>query len=158
MNAKQSLTIVVGLALIALSFALGYYLGGQKGEEVGRVQTEQRLEPLVNTAFPKPPTSITNLSGTIKGFSGATLVAEVIDPDDYLPHTDRTPQRTETRVVNVLSTTQITLIGSPDQGGNVKLVSLKLADLKIGDKVSITSDKNIRDLREFSATKIEVYR
>ena len=159
MQSRKVITALIVVAASAAALAIGLFWGKLQGEKEGAARVEGELRPLVDRAFPPPPPEIANFGGTIKDIYGAKITLEIIDPDDYLPHADGTPQRRENRYVLVSADTKITLVdyAKRDAAGVSPLISsLKLSDLKVDDVVSVRSDKNIRDLQEFDATTIEL--
>lgn len=159
MSAKKNLIIFVVLVLVAAGVLVGTLLGRRQGEVEGASRVREELQPLIDRAFPPPPPEITSFGGTIREIYGAKITLEIVDPDDYLPHTDGTPQKKETRYVLVSTATKITLVDytKRDAAGVSPLVkSLNFSDLKVGDIVNVRSSKNIRDLQEFDASEIKV--
>lgn len=150
-----TITIVI-LAAIALALALGLALGRKQGG----AEIEQKLSPLVDLAFPKPPDEIKNFSGTITKIYGAIINLEIVDPDDYLPRTDGTPHIKEIRLASISSATEIMLVDytKPDNRGNPTITPLELSDLKVGDTITVRSDQNIRDAEKFDVTRVELVR
>ncbi len=149
-------TLIVLIAVVAT--ALGFYWGQKKGTTTATKETETKLQPLVDLAFPKPPEDIRSLSGAIKGIYGATINLEINDPNDYLPHTDGSPRAKETRFASLLSATKIYLIDTTqlDTNGNPKKTELKITDLKIGNNITVRSNQNIRTAKKFDVTQIEL--
>ena len=146
--------IFVGLAVLALVLALGVYLGKNQGAK----ETTEKLSPLLDYAFPKPPDVIKSLSGKITGIYGGTVNLLVPDPNDYLPHTDNTPRATQTRFAPVTKDTKFFLIdySKLSATGQPRIAGLKLSDLKVGDAVTVTSTENIKDAEKFDATEISL--
>lgn len=151
---KTTLTILIGVILLALILAIGFSLGKKQGAN----ETKRNLTPLLNYAFPPPPAEIKTLSGKVTGLSGATIYLEVADPNDYLPHTDGTPRATETRYVGVTKDTAIRLLnyGRIDRQGLPQITALKLSDLKVGDAITVQSEENIKNAEKFDATEINL--
>jgi len=159
MSFKKFVTIIISIAVLAFVFSLGYYLGNNKGLKEGQKTAEDKFKPIVESFYPKPPQEIKILNGVIKAISGASLGIEIKDPNDYLPHTDGTPPKTEIRIANVGKSTKIIgVTNSLDANGQLKTIPLSLSDLKIGDRVNVTSNQNIKDVKEFMVSKIEVAR
>ena len=161
MKTKNIVLVIVVIALLALVLTLGLSLGKKQAvKESGaeKEETIEKLKSLVDLACPKPPSEIKTFSGTIKGIYGATIDLEIIDPEDYLPHTDGTPQRKEVRFANVSSATTFTFndYTTPDGRENPTITTIELSDLKIGDKISVRSDQNIRDAEKFDVTRVEL--
>ncbi|HXF44056.1 MAG TPA: hypothetical protein VNK70_01150 [Candidatus Paceibacterota bacterium] len=152
MKSKKTLTIIVALAILAVVFGLGSYAG----KSIGRKEMKKELSPLLSYIFPEPPAEIKSLGGKITGIYGATINLEVPDPDDYLPHTDGSPRKTETRFVTVNANTEIKLVnyGKIDGRGAPETRTLKLTDLKVGDAITVESAENIKEAEKFDATKI----
>lgn len=155
---KKVLLTLSLLLLIMAALALGFYFGRQKGTTTATQAVQQKLQPLVELAFPKPPDDIRSLSGVVKGIYGATINLEINDPDDYLPRLDGSPRKKQIRFASVTAATTIVFIDTTqlDVQGNPKITVLPLSDLKIGDNVTVRSDQNIRDERKFDITKVEL--
>lgn len=150
---RNTLILIVAIALV-VGLALGYFAGNASGS----ASTEQKFTPLLELAFPKPPTDIRSLSGTVKSMYGASISLEVRDPEDYLPHLDGSPHRTVARVAQVSAATTYTLIdySKLNAQGNPAYISRTLSDLKAGDVVIVRSNENIRDAETFDATAVEL--
>ncbi|MDI6821147.1 MAG: hypothetical protein QMD65_03155 [Patescibacteria group bacterium] len=153
MSLKKFIIIVICIALLTLVFSLSFYLGRGKGLKEGADAAKQKLEPLVESIYPKPQAEIKALNGVIKGITDSILGVEVNDPNDYLPHIDGSPIRTQIRTVKIGAKTQI--IGVTDDS---QTLNLSFSDLKVDDRVTVTSEQNIKDAKEFYAIKIEVAR
>jgi hypothetical protein len=140
--------IIVGLLAGFLIFGLKT---AQKQEEV------KKLQNAVDIIVPKPQDDIRTIVGTITKINGTHIVTETNDPADYLPHTDGTAQRTMVRVAQITETTEITLISPTEvnKNGNIKKETIKISDLKIGDRITITAAVNIRTTEMFDALLIE---
>ncbi len=153
---KKVITAFIIIAVIVLAFAAGFRWGQKQGQKEG----EARFRYLVDRAYPPPPAEMKSLSGIIKGIYGATIDLEVIDPDDYLPHPDGSPQRREVRFATVTSATQFILkdYTKPDTRGNPKVSSFSLSKLKVGDAVTVKSDQNIRNEKKFDIVAVELVR
>lgn len=158
MRTKSFVFTIVIVAVLVLVLVVGLSLGKKQGTKEGESRAEQRFGDLIDITFPKPPSDIKTLSGTVKEIYGATINLEVMDFDDYLPHTDGAPQRREIRFANVSSVTTFTLIDytKPDGKGNPTMTSIELSNLKIGDKISVWSDENLRDAKKFDVTRVEL--
>jgi len=159
MRPKKIALISSLVAAVILALAFGMVIGKKQGESTGRTEVENRLNPLINLAFPKPPEVMKSLNGTVKSIYGATINLEVRDPNDYLPHTDGTPQRTKIVYASVTSATKYFLIdySKPNQGSPTTKI-INLSDIKVGDNIKVTSDENIRDAQRFDVTEVEVVR
>lgn len=155
---KRTAIILTVVALLLLGVVIGFVIGKKQGESVGQKSVEEKLNPILNIAFPKPPEELLSLDGTIKNIYGATLTLEVNDPDDYLPHPDNSPRKKETRFASLTSATQILLkdFSKIDAQGNPKTTVLKPSDLKVGNAVTVRSAQNIRDAQKFDVTSVEI--
>ena len=153
---KKTLISIFIILIVVAGMAFGFYLGQKKGAITAAKETEIKLQPLVDLAFPKPPEDIKSLSGVIKGIYGATINLEINDINDYLPHTDGSPRAKETRFASLTSKTKIVSIDTTklDSNGNPQITELKLADLKVGDTITVRSEQNIKEAKKFDITKI----
>lgn len=154
MENKKSVSVFVFVIFIIIAIAVGFFAGNWWGKNQGITEATQELQPLIDTVFPEPPAYIGNLTGTIKEISGATIAIEINSLDDYLPHLDGSPIKTETRLVVTTPTTNIISIDT--RTGNSKKISLQ--DLKMGESISVSSMENIRDVKKFDATEVRVVR
>ena len=150
---KNILILSLVVALIVGGVG-GYYLGVGKGEAT----QQEKLGGLVDLVFPKPPEMIRSASGIVTAVNGSSLSLEVGDPNDYLPHTDGTPQKKIARTATITPATKILLIDSTqiDTQGNPKITELSATDLKVGDAVTVRTDKNVRTETSFNAQQIEI--
>jgi hypothetical protein len=148
--------IVIVIVIIAIVAA--FYFGRSVEQKQKQEIIETKLQPLVDLTFPKPPSEIFALTGKVKSVFGATVELEVQDPDDYLPHTDGSPYKTQTRFANITSQTKITLVDLKkiDSQGNPLKTPIKLSDLKPGDVITVQSNQNIRNEKKFDVTAIEL--
>jgi hypothetical protein len=153
MPAKKTFTTVLVLLAIVVAVAAGLAIGKKQGNS----QAEEKFGGLIDLAYPKPAAELYRLSGIVKGVFGATIDLEIVDPDDYLPHPDGTPQKKEIRFATVTSATEISLTDYT-QPGYPETETFMLSGIKVGDAVNVRSEQNIRDAEKFDATEIEVVR
>jgi nitrogen fixation-related uncharacterized protein len=151
--ARKTLVLLIIIAVALAALVAGFLWGKDRGQTTG----EEQYRYLVDRAYPKPPPEMTSLSGTIKAIYGATIDLEIIDPDDYLPHPDGSPQKKEIRFVTITGSTNITLTDYTEPG-YLEAKPLTQSDIKVGDIIKVTSNKNIRDAEKFDAHAIEVIR
>lgn len=151
---KKPLAVFFAAVLLVIGFVVGLYVGQSQGSE----RAEQKFSALIDRAYPKPPAVMNSLSGTVKAVRGGIIDLEVIDPDDYLPHTDGTQQKRELRFAKVSSNTELALVDytSRQPSGGPSVTPIQLSDLKAGDTVRVRSNQNIRDAKEFDVYRVEV--
>jgi len=154
---NKTLTLSILVALI-IGGVIGYFAGSSMGFQNGKIAQDEKLGGLVDLVFPKPPETIRSASGIITAVNGGSLSLEIGDPDDYLPHTDGTQQKKIVRTAIIAPTTKILLIDSTqiDTQGNPKITELPATDLKVGDAVTIRTQKNIRTESSFNVEQIEI--
>tara|TARA_Y100000310_G_scaffold246942_1_gene252426 strand:- start:548 stop:1024 length:477 start_codon:yes stop_codon:yes gene_type:complete len=155
MNSRIILLYVsLALAILIVGLALGGYFGRQAGQSAARGE----FRAMLDLAFPPPPQDLQRLSGTVRGVFGGTINIDVSDPDDYLPHLDRSPRNTELRYANVSGITEYILIdySNPDEIGNASQSNFELPALKKGDQIVVESRENIRDKEEFEVVRVEM--
>jgi hypothetical protein len=147
---KKTTFIFVVFVIVALviGFLAGQWQGGKQGEE----RASEKFQPIVDAVFPEPPVFVGTLTGAIKGISGATIALEINDLDDFLPHLDGSPRKTEVRFAVVTPDTKLFSISS--QTGISTTIAPK--DLKIGDTITITSAENIRNAERFDAAEVRI--
>lgn len=157
MENKKSFVLWIVVSLI-VGGAAGYYLGNTVGFSTGKTSADKQLSGIVGLVFPKPPQEIHSAAGTITAISGATLTLEVNDPEDYLPHTDGTPQKKVTKYASLTGTTKIVLVDTTktDATGNSETTQLSPSDLKVGDNVMVQSDQNIRTESNFDVVQVQM--
>lgn len=155
-NSRTILLIALSLVFLVAGLVAGGYFGRQAGERAAR----EELQALLDLAYPPAPDTIYRLSGTVDSVVGGTINLNVNDPDDYLPHVDGSPRKTERRRANVRGATKYVLVdySKPDELGNPTEASFKLAELKAGDTVVVESEENIRDEKAFEVVRVEMVR
>lgn len=147
-----AMVIIVGIAYS------GFYFGTIQGEKKGSLAMEMRLAPLLNNAYPRPADDIRFLDGIVKSVSGSKIDLEIDNIDDYIPHLDGTSRLKDTRYVVVSDKTKITLVdlGNFTSSGQPQRTAIKLSDVKSGMSATVRSATNVRNLKTFDATDIEV--
>ena len=145
---KKTTSLFAVFIIIALvvGFFVGQWQGKMEGEKIG----SQKLQPLVDSVFPEPPANINVLTGIVKGISGATIAFEINAIDDYLPHLDGCPRKTETRFAVITPSTKI--ISMNGETGNSATITLQ--NIKAGDVITVVSAENIRNAERFDVTEI----
>ncbi|KKU14785.1 hypothetical protein A3I34_02240 [Candidatus Jorgensenbacteria bacterium RIFCSPLOWO2_02_FULL_45_12] len=156
MNKKTSTYIAIGILIFAAGAVIGFWVGLESGKKM----TNTKLQKIVDMMIPKPDAVMFSLTGTLKEIHGATLVVEVQNPDDYLPHTDDTAPTMEMRYASLTDSTKIFITDAAkfDTSGRPEISEVKSSDLKIGSIVTVRSDKNIRNKKNFDATQVEAVR
>lgn len=151
---KQTKAILIPLLVVVL-MAAAYFTGRQSVSKNADAEIKQ-LQSVVDQFYPAPG-PITALDGAIKSIVGARISLEINDPDDYLPHTDSSPRKTETRSANVLSNTIYTLIDYSkfNEQGNPMITKISLADLKAGDQITVRGNTDIKDAKSFDVIAVE---
>ncbi|MBI2278951.1 MAG: hypothetical protein HYU81_02715 [Candidatus Brennerbacteria bacterium] len=149
---KKSTVALIAAALI-VGLVAGYFAGSFEGERAANT----RLAPMVDLAFPKPPSEMYALTGKILGVYGATVKLEIDNVDDYLPHPDQSARAKETRNANITSATSYAIIdfSKLDAAGNPARSIFALADLKEGEIVTVRSAENIRNAESFDVIAVE---
>jgi len=145
-------TTFIFVILIIIALAVGFVAGQWQGKSQGTAEVTQKLQPLINTVFPEPPSYIGNFTGVITGISGATIALQINDITDYLPHLDGSPRKTVTRFAIITSATKMTSV----DGKTGTATTITLQDLKVGDAITVSSDQNIRDLQKFDVTEVRI--
>ncbi len=155
MENKNALTLV-GIFSLIVGLVGGYFVGNNRGV----VLTEQRLLPVIETIFPKPADFTRSLTGKVASVYGTSLTLEVDDPDDYLPHVDGSPRKTEMRTVKVSANTEYSRINyqALDAQGNPSRTQASLSDIDVGEVIVVRSAENIRDAQEFEAIEVQLLR
>lgn len=151
---NKNTSIIVLILVFLVGGVIGYYVGMEKGKAV----ENEKLGGLVDLVFPKPPEKISSVSGMVTAIEGTSFTLETGDPDDYLPHTDGTPQKKINREVRILPDTKILLIDSTkiDAQGNPSITNMSASEIKTGDALTVRTGANIRTESSFDATQIEI--
>ncbi len=147
--------IIVPVAVVFL--IAGAALGGYFGREAGRNAARSEYKALLDLAYPPPAASIHRISGAVRTIAGGTIVLDVNDPEDYLPHVDNSPRKTLTKRANVTAATEYVLVdySKPQANGDPSRVPFALSDLQIGDRVVVESDENIRETKSFRVKLVQ---
>ncbi len=149
------LPVIFFIVGLVVGFLIGYYL---VGKNLGFQTTDtKQLEDLVALTFPKPPEDLRTVVGTITKIDGSKIELSIGDPEDYLPHSDGSPQRTISRVAVVNQSTEMYVLRPTqiDKNGNISRETLKLSDLKTSETVTVTAAENVRKASQFNAILIE---
>lgn len=159
---KKVLLTVGAIILAAALFIVGFWAGNQTGVQTGTVEgaqaAEAKYKPIVNVAFPAPPTVMNKISGTVESVDQNAITLMVNDPNDYLPHLDGSPRATVTKKAIVTPNTTYLLVdyAKLDKNGAATLTNISLSDIKPGDTVTVTSDQNIRTDQTFGVNSVQV--
>jgi len=157
---KTFLILVVVMSILGLvAFLLGAL--SSREETPGQQQTQTPSPPV-----PKPlaskvilPSTLYNITGTIRSIEGQRIVFEA-----KIPQVDEENNRivytVETKIVKVGATTKITRQRFvPIEGTNQKRsqeTEISLSDLKEGNVIEVLSNREVRDAGEITATKIRI--
>lgn len=109
---------------------------------------------LLDSVYSPVPEELFTLNGTVTAINGNEISLEIYDPKDQYPSPDR---RKEIRIVVITDQTQITEVNYAKfiiETGNFQTRSIKLSDLTVGRKISVTSEQNIKDIQKFEAKSI----
>ncbi|MFH1192707.1 MAG: hypothetical protein V1656_00070 [Candidatus Jorgensenbacteria bacterium] len=153
-----NLFALVAMVSLIAGFGAGFLVGEMRGRSAGTAIAEQKYAPIVDATYPKPPDTLNALSGTVKNLYGASIVLEVYDPSDYLPHADGSPRAKQARTANVLGSTTYTLVnfGKLDAQGNPAKTAIAFKNLKADDTVTVRAATNIKTAQAFDVTAVEV--
>ena len=157
---SKAVYVLVGV-LICLVIALGagalaFSYGKQVGREAAREGAKDEVRKILDNAFPPPPEQIFTLSGEIKELVGGTIVFEINDPSDYLPHADGTPRNKQIRRADMRSGTAYFLVDytKPTPSGDPSVSSISFSDLKIGNRITVKSAENVKTTERFVASEV----
>ena len=148
---------VVFCLVLALGIgALSFYYGKQVGREAARDGAKQEVRKILDNAFPPPPEEIFSLSGEIKELVGGTIIFEINDPGDYLPHADGTPRDKQIRRASMRIGTEYSLVDytKPLLSGDPTVSKISFSDLKIGNRITVKSGENIKTAERFVAVEV----
>ena len=148
----------IGIVLVILILLGGFFIGQYVGKDQGQKETAATYQQMLDSVFPPPPSVIHSLTGTVTGTYGATLSFTVNNPNDYLPHLDKSPIEKQTRTAKVYSGTKLLSLdySKMNKNGNPATSTFSLSDLKNGDTVTVKSTANIKDSPTFDASEIDL--
>lgn len=151
---KQTKAFLIPLLVVILMLA-AFFTGQQNSKKETAAEISQ-LKNIVEDVYPAPG-EIKSLNGKVKSIVGARISLEIADPNDYLPHTDGSARRTETRSANVLSNTTYSLVDYSkfDNEGNPAITEISLTDLKAGDQITVRSNANIKNAKSFDVISVD---
>lgn len=156
MEKKKIILVIVILIIIAVGAGF-YYLGYQSANKVSQEKIkvlENALEPF----YPEPPEKIFSISGTIKEIKDNEIKIETPKFHKDLYERITKTEEKETRIIKVLPTTKITKIDytnvSPE--APFKEEKIKLSELKVGDRITVTAKENIKNKLDFEAEFIQL--
>lgn len=152
---EKRTSFLVFVLILLVGGALGFFIGRSMGNnEVAK------LQPLVNLAYPKPPEDIRSMTGTVQGIYGATIMLQLDDPNDYLPHVDGSPRQKLSVSANTSSQTKFVSIDYQklDSRGNPTVADISLSDLKSQNVVTVRSNQNIRNASQFDVSEVQLVR
>lgn len=147
------------IAVLILALIAGFVFGRWTGMTTQN-NTVAKLQPLVDLAYPQPPQDMRSVTGVIENIYGATIMLQIDDPNDYLPHLDGSLRAKLTVSANTSSQTNYVSIDPTkfDKQGNATVTALKLSDLKQGNVVTVRSNQNIRNASSFDASEVQLIR
>lgn len=153
-SVQRSLTIFV---FVVIAFGGGFYAGKTQGTTNLQEKADE-LTRIIQVVYPPPPDVIHTMSGTVTDRYGAVLTIEFDSPEDYLPHLDDSPRATETRQVTIGAATKVQTIdyGTLDQYGSPTVSDADASAAVKGAAVRFTTDANIREAEEFTASSVDV--
>lgn len=151
MEPRKKILIFVSVIILIILALIVYFFYEKKSPQDEILSQYSQL-------IPEPPKEVYKLSGTVRAVYGGTIDFEIEDPDDYLPHPDGTPRKKQVRFVFISSDTLIerTDYSHTTPQGLPTTTKLSSSDLKVGDVITVHSTHNIRDTKQFDATKIQV--
>ncbi|MBI3459043.1 hypothetical protein HY061_02150 [Candidatus Azambacteria bacterium] len=164
-DSKQKQAIMV-LAVVILVGVIGFSSGKKSGLQQGRNESVNKIAELnkvVSIFVPPMPNEIFQASGEIKllSTSANTIDLEIISLQERrLPGVE--PKK-EIKKVIVSSGTEIIKIDFSNLANPVKSkevppgpkeIKIQFSDLRVGDKISVTSMENIKDKESFKAARI----
>lgn len=134
----------------AVLFVVGVLVGGILGFYVGDRAGRAALKPVLDVAYPPPAKDMKAFTGKVASVSSGGFVLEIPDPDDYLPHPDRSARRTELRTVLVTPETKVVYAGPAGEQ------AVSAANIAEGHRVRVESASNVRSARTFTASVVRV--
>jgi len=158
---KEVLFVLISVIVIgAISFSAGKRSGLRQGRTEG-VNKITELTKVVDLFVPPMPNEVFLTSGEIKSIDKDIITLEINSLQErMLPGV--TPKK-EIKKVIVSSETEIIKIDfsaliNPSKSKGLpsgpQEIKIKLSDLKVGDKISVTAMENIKNKESFNASKI----
>lgn len=146
------------LTLVALVGSL--FVGALGGYAYGKQIGAEKMRKLIDIVYPEPPKEMHELDGLVVGTGANTLILEIQDPNDYLPHIDGTDSLKQRRAVSVTSTTKIMMANQNalDANGEAIITHIPFSNIKVGVRAIVRSPENIKDATSFDATEIETFK
>lgn len=158
--------IVSILVVLVIGVGLGFSIGTKQGIEQNKRESEAKISELNKTLdffVPPPPAEVFSVLGEIKSISGNAISLEIISPSERnLPGTE--PKK-EMRIITVSQDTKIVkfdpfIMHTIDPKTKLpmppKIESIKLSDLKAGDRITASAKENIKDKSSFEASEIQL--
>lgn len=177
--------ILISAALIVIASLVGYYFGATqiipapkfiKIEKdistnqltVDKLAEFERYKKAVETMFPPVPEEIFAIGGTVKDIKDDSITIEMPPLiERILPGEEPKIEefKMEERKIIIGENTKLIkitplspLVTEPEKEMFVRQEELfKLSDLKVGDYINVESSENIKNKKEFIATKIVFY-
>ncbi len=153
---NKNILILGGVLLVIIFFVGGFFIGQSTGRTEGQKMGEAQYKSVVETIYPKPPEVLNSVTGKVTNIYGAAIEIEINNPEDYLPHTDGTPQTKQTRLVNTTPDTKYLFVDYTkfDKSGLPTQSNGAFSNIKAGDTITVESAANIITEQKFDATKV----
>jgi len=182
-NTQSKIYFIIG-AVLVIGLILGYIWGSfssqekafNQGLDQGRKEIEEKYQTKIEELYPTQPEpeEIFSVSGEIKEIKDETLTVETT----YYPVNPFEETKTETKTVRITEATEFVkqVQKSPEElekEGEAfrkameetpeaailppepfKELTISFSDLKVGDRITIEAEENIKGKTEFGAKKI----
>jgi len=182
-NTQSKIYFIIG-AVLVIGLILGYIWGSfssqekafNQGLDQGRKEIEEKYQTKIEELYPTvpEPEEIFSVSGEIKEIKDETLTVETT----YYPVNPFEETKTETKTVRITEATEFVkqVQKSPEElekEGEAfrkameetpeaailppepfKELTISFSDLKVGDRITIEAEENIKGKTEFGAKKI----
>lgn len=169
---KRNLFIFLIIVVILIAFSFGFYLGKRKGKK----ETEAKYQKKIEEAFPRPPEpeeifschgKITEIKGriltlSVTGYQYSPLEEPKVEIKKVVVTEDTEIKKQVKREAGELRKLEEEYAKALRKGLDVtppevfKLEPIEFSELKIGDKILVTAEENIKGKTEFTASDIQL--
>lgn len=160
-----SIVVLIIVALISLS--IGWQLGKLSAAKFWQVEIAKKQEEIkalqsaLELFYPPLPEEIFSLSGKVVEIKDKEILMEAEVRVNRFPLPEGKEIEKQNILVNVTDQTKITeidLLAPPPLPGEEPRPEkvLSFEDIKVGDKISVNSEENIKGKKEITASQIQI--
>lgn len=158
----EKVKILLYLVMLLIGLLGGKGIGKLRAnKEIKKLGKEiEALQKNLEMFYPPLPEEIKSISGEIKKVEKNALEVETVMRVSRFPLPEGKEIEKQIKKVKIEKETKIVKIDwgmpIPPETPKPKETVLKVEDLKVGDRVIITSEENIKDKKEFKASRVEL--